>query len=350
MLHSLRVIALIALALLALPVLAGAQQTDSSPTDTIFLRAQRLVSEGQGDAGRALVAQRLAAAAPGSADYVEALYWRAVLAATAADAERDYKRLIIEFPVSHRAEEALLRLAQLEMSRGDRVQAMRHLERLLLEHPGGRSRARANYWMARVLLDEGKLPAACVRLADARASTPDGDVELRNQIEYQSQRCAGVDTTGARVAAATVTAAGPPARGGVAGRPVAGTPRDSTPRDSTPRDSTPRDSTPRDSTPRDTIATQTETPAAAQPETPVPARPRARAEYTIQVGAYGSRNTAAGVQTRLRERGLEARIVTSGNLHRVRIGRYATRDRADEAAARVKAAGFSAFVTEAEPR
>ncbi|HJU64966.1 MAG TPA: SPOR domain-containing protein, partial [Gemmatimonadaceae bacterium] len=81
---------------------------------------------------------------------------------------------------------------------------------------------------------------------------------------------------------------------------------------------------------------------------PRPTSPRS--EYTIQVGAYGSRNTAAQVQTRLREQGLEARIVTSGNLHRVRIGRYATREGAEQTAARVKAAGFSAFVTEAEPR
>jgi cell division septation protein DedD len=317
MLHTLRLAVLLALLALPLPALAGAQQADSSPTDTIFLRAQRLVSEGQGDSGRALVAQRIAAAAPGSADYVEALYWRAVLAATAADAERDYKRLIIEFPVSHRAEEALLRLAQLEMSRGDRVQAMQHLERLLLEHPGGRSRARANYWMARVLLDEGKVPAACVRLADARAATPDGDVELRNQIEYQSQRCVGVDTSGARMAQTTAPSAAPPTRPTTPSRPVSSPPRDT---------------------------------ASARVDAPAPAPPSTGPEYTIQVGAYGNRGTAAGVQTRLREQGLEARIVTSGNLHRVRIGRFATRDRAEQDAARVKAAGFSAFVTEAEPR
>ena len=106
---------------------------------------------------------------PGSPHYVDALYWRAVVAATAADAERDLRRIIIEFPLSPRNEDALLRLAQLEMTRGDNDQALAHLQRLVIDHPTSPSRARASFWMARVYFDKNQTPAACRSLADARA-------------------------------------------------------------------------------------------------------------------------------------------------------------------------------------
>ena len=82
----------------------------ATTTDTLFTRAQRMAAEGQGDAARALVQHEIDIAAAGSPRYVDALYWRAVVAATAADAERDLRRIIIEFPLSPRNEDALLRL------------------------------------------------------------------------------------------------------------------------------------------------------------------------------------------------------------------------------------------------
>ncbi len=121
--------AVVLLALGVASATAGAQRpaTDSSVTDTMFLVAQRLVSEGRGAEGRALMDSLLAAAVAGSPKYAEALFWHASLAATAADAERDYRRLSVEFPLSPRAEDALMRLAQMEIARGDRALAMRHL-------------------------------------------------------------------------------------------------------------------------------------------------------------------------------------------------------------------------------
>src|SRR5919109_691500 len=172
-----------------------AQQPDSAASDSTFLVAQRLVAEGRGDEGRAMVTRALAAAPEGSAGYVEALYWHAALASTAADAERDYKRIVIEYPASPRSESALVALAQLELARGDRAQAIRHLERVLREHPTGPSRARASFWIARVHFDEGNFPRACARLEDSRRHTPTEAVEMRNQLEYYAQRCEGVETT-----------------------------------------------------------------------------------------------------------------------------------------------------------
>src|SRR5688500_20163399 len=112
-------------------------QSDLAATDTTFLAAQRLVVEGRGQEGRAIIARELAAAPEGSPRYVEALYWRAALAATAADAERDYKRIIIELPVSRRSESALLGLSQLALARADRPAAMQHLEHGVPPTPPG---------------------------------------------------------------------------------------------------------------------------------------------------------------------------------------------------------------------
>jgi hypothetical protein len=288
---------------LVLAPLSLRAQDDTTVTDTVFLAAQRLVVEGRGSEGRAIIARELAAAPNGSPRYVEALYWRAALAPTAADAERDYKRIIIEFPVSRRAESALIGLAQLELARGDRAQAMRHLERVVREHPTGPSRARASFWMARVHFDEGNFPRACARLADSQRHTPTEAVEMRNQLEYYAQRCEGVDTTVVvRAPAAESTRAMPDRPGAVATQP-------------------------------------------ARTTRPAPAHAGA---FTVQIGAFSSRADADARYRRLRGQGHAVRVVKVGALWRVRLGRYASREAAGEVARSLKARNIDAFVTEAE--
>src|SRR5437868_15243931 len=89
-----------------------------SDNAALFARARRLVSDGNGALGRVLVDSALAAATPGTSGYAEALYWRATLAERAADAERDYRQIAVEYPQSPRAVDALVRLAQLDLIRG----------------------------------------------------------------------------------------------------------------------------------------------------------------------------------------------------------------------------------------
>ena len=278
-----------------------AQQSDSTVTDTIFLAAQRLVVEGRGDDGRAIIARELAASPEGSPRYVEALYWRAALASTAADAERDYKRIIIEFPASRRSESALVGLAQLELARGDRAQAMQHLERVVREHPSGPSRARASFWMARVHFDEGNFPRACARLEDSRRHTPGEAVEMRNQLEYYAQRCEGVDTTVVVRATSAESTRAMPVRPGA-------------------------------------VATSTSGRAPA----------RGATSYTVQTGAFANFADPDARQRQLRAQGHTARVVKLGALWRVRIGRYPSRQAAADAARALKAKKIDAFVTEAE--
>lgn len=164
-------------------------QTTTRPTDPVFVRAQALVSDGNGVAGRALIDSVLAATQPSARLYPEALFWRATLASNAADAESDYKHLVVDYPLAPQAEDALLRLAQLELARGDRDGALTHLQRIPRDYPRSKSLARASYWTARVLFEKNDIPNACAANANALSKAGADEIELRNQIQYQGQRC-----------------------------------------------------------------------------------------------------------------------------------------------------------------
>ena len=90
-------------------------QAPARPTDPVFVRAQALVSDGNGAAGRALIDSVIKATPPMAPLYPQALFWRASLAASAADAESDYRHIVVDYPLAPQAADALLRLAQLEL-------------------------------------------------------------------------------------------------------------------------------------------------------------------------------------------------------------------------------------------
>jgi cell division protein FtsN len=297
-------------------------------SDTIFVRAQRMASEGQGDAARALVQHEIDISPAGSPHYVDALYWRAVVAATAADAERDLRRIIIEYPLSPRNEDALLRLAQLEMTRGENDQALTHLQRLVIDHPTSPSRARASFWMARVYFDKNQTPAACRSLVDAAHNTSDAQVEQRNQINFWMQRCHGSDT--AAVATTAIDTAPTPAPSVTASAPQAAPPLIAP----APVAST-------------TAARTTNTVKGSSTSSGAEA---SSTKYTVQVGAYPTRTAAESHRKTLVARGVEARVVGSSAPYRVRVGRYTTRAQAEAAAQRLRAKKISVYVTEAEPQ
>ena len=298
----------------------GAQGAPAAPSDAVFARAQRLVNEGRAAEGRALVDSVVRVTPTSSPRYPDALFWRASLAASAAEAERDYHRIAIEHPLSRRSADALVRLAQLEMARGDHAQAERHLERLMLEHPTSPGVPRWHYWLARARLARGDVPRGCAALAQAGARAPLSDVELRNEIVYLRPRCDGVDTTAAtppEVAARDAFAAQVPRATPVSAPPASA-------------------------------------PAAAPVGTPAAptasAAAGARVEYTVQVTAYDAKAPADRLRARLAAQGWEARVVPAGTMWRVRVGRYATPGEAAAAAKRLEAQGNRTWVTEAEPR
>jgi cell division septation protein DedD len=302
----------------------------SVKNDSLFRRAERLVRDGHGETGRALVDTLLAGTQPGTPEHGQALYWRASLAADAAQAERGYRRVIVEYPATRWAGNALLNLAQLELARGDQEQSLVHLRRFEREYPSHDSRARAAFWLARLYFDRKNEPRGCAALATARVASSPEDIELRNQIDYYGQRCIGVDT--ALVAlprpavAASSTAATP-----VAPTPVTTTSRTADPsRSSSGVPSSQRNLPAADSTPREQIGK------------------RGHGGYTVQVAAFGTRAGAEALVERLKARGYPARLASSASPFRVRLGQYDTRADAAAAQRALKAKGIDGFVIETE--
>src|SRR6267378_7939559 len=188
----------------------AAAQAPVRPIDPVFVRAQALVSDGNGVAGRALIDSVIATTPPGAPLYPEALFWRASLATNAADAESDYKHIVVDYPLAPKAEDALLRLAQLELARGDRDGALGHLQRIPRDYPRSKSLARASYWTARVLFEKNDIPNACAANANALSRAAADEIELRNQIQYQGQRCPSPAASVASAKPPTVDATTPP--------------------------------------------------------------------------------------------------------------------------------------------
>jgi cell division septation protein DedD len=288
-------ISLVAMSMLVL--IAGPSRAAGQATDSVFQRAQQLVAAGNDSAGRAVVDSALAARTEGTREYAEALFWRARLSRTAAAAERDYRRISVEYPLSPRAAESLLLLAQLEMTRRDRAGARAHLARLQREHPASPLSARASLTLARLAFDDNDVPAGCAAVNAAREGLAAADVELRNQLDYFRPRCANVPVRNPNVPSPVVA-------------------------DTTP-------------------------PAAADTTTATPVE---RREFSVQVAAYETRAAADALAKRLSARGYTARVVGDRVPFRVRIGRYATRERAAEAVRELSRSNVRGLVVEAEPR
>lgn len=300
---------LIAFLTFASPVAA---QTAQAP-DPVFVRAQQMITSGQEAAGRAVLDSVVAATADGTLRYAEALFWRASFSATSAAAERDYRRIVVEYPLSPRAAESLFRLAQLEMTRNDRPNARMHLERLQREHPGSPISVRANVLLAQLAFNDRDDVVGCNAVAAAKEGLGPNDVELRNQLDYYQTRCANL---AARMAAAARDSAATPAA-------AAGVPAGSVTASDAP-------------------------PSRASSSTGAGSGGTSSArEFSVQVAAFDTRSEADALAKRLSSRGYTARVVGARSPYRVRVGRYATRERAETARRQV---GGQAIVVEAEPR
>ena len=324
-----------------------AQVADSAARttqDSVLARARQLSREGRDADGRHLIDSVLATLTPDTERYAEALYLRGSLAATAADAERDYRRLLIESPLSARAEDALLQLAQLEQARGDRRGASDHLQRYLLSYPQGAARARVSVQFVRLLFDQGpqQLARACDALRTAKSDVPAANVELRNQLEAQAPRCAYVDVQAAAAlpapdsVAAIAAAAAAPDSAARAGAPV-----------TSPTTAAPAATPPGGGA---LPATPPTAPAAAAPVSTAvtPAAPAA-AYYSVQLAAYDSHDAAVRLVQQLVSIGTDARVDGAKPPYRVRVGKYQTRAEAVKSSADLKGKGHSGFITLVSP-
>jgi cell division protein FtsN len=343
----------LAIVFVLIPATAAAQ--GNAVVNPAYRRAQTLVNDGNAAAGRALVDSMINAAAPGSNDYAEGVYWRAVLAATALDAEMDYRRILVDYPQSPRVEDALVRLAQLEIARANYDAAVRHLNTLITDHPQSPSRARAGYWLARALFDKNDVQGGCAATTDALGRTSEDDAELRNQILYLNQRCAGVAVATAPVATAPAAVIPPPASVPavtpaapsidstakvITSKPVVTTPVTTAP--SSPPMLPPAVTKPR---PKPVEAPPVEkTPPV---ETVAPSRPAASGNWSVQIAAYNVKSQAVAMVAKLKQRGYEARVDGEKAPFRVRIGRYATSAQASAVQRSLKAKQITGFVVQA---
>ena len=278
---------------------AGALLLGSTParaqTDPRLVSAVRAAQEGRGDSARAEIQRLLAATPPTDSLYPQILYTQAMVAGSAADMRRALQQVAVEHAGSPWADDALLRLVQMDYAVRNLESAERNVERLRLDFPATPLLAQAAYWAGRTYFDDNKPAAACRWLADGMAQAGN-DIELQNQLGYLYQRCNLTADTGAAASDS-----------GRAAKP------------------------------------DTSPPAAP------PATPAARPAYRVQIAAVATPEAAEDIAARARGAGFAAVTVREKGLYKVRAGEFATRAQAQAAIGRLQARlGGSPFVV-AEP-
>ncbi len=252
----------------------------AAQTDARLVEALRLAQSGQVDSGRAIVRRLLATLSPGDSVFPQALLAAAKIAPDAQTVSSNLNRIVVEYGAGPWADDALLLLTQLYFAQHDPAQTVQAAERLNRDYPDSPLRPRANFWAGRAYFELKNEARGCELIQNALDGAGD-DVEFKNQVSFYASRCS------------------PP---------------------STPATTT--------------TTTATSTPASPDTSAKVPSTPRA---YAVQVLAVKSAAQVDDMLTRLKVMGFEARVVRdSTGFFKVRVGRYATREEAQRAQARLK--------------
>src|SRR5690606_7285182 len=222
----------------------------------------------------------------------EALFWRGALAETITAAERDWVRVLVETPLADRANDALLRLAELEMTRVRHAQALQYAERALRDHATSVKRPYALLWATRSALASGKTSEGCAYLATLSSSIPSNAVELAAQANDLRNSCV---STPSNTAAPGTT---------------------------------------------NTAARNTPSKQAQQSST----RATPAGKYSVQLAAFNRMSDAEALVKRFAGLGIEARVDGTVAPFRVRSGYYATREQAARALADLEKKGHKGFV------
>jgi cell division septation protein DedD len=310
--------------------LSGVASPAGAQTDARLVQIVRAAQEGQGDSARTAVDRLLTATPPTDTLYPQILYTQAMVAGTAGDMRRLLQRVTVEYATSNWADDALLRLVQMDYATRNFDGAARNLERLKVDFPSTPLLPQAAYWAGRTYFDANNPAAACRWLADGMAQTGN-DVELQNQLGYLFQRCdlradTAAQAGGGDTARADSTRAGGPAPGAPSDTAAGTAPAPPATGTNPPTAVTPPAATP---------------PA---PPPPAPAAPT-RTTYRVQIAAVATRKAAEDAARKARPLGLTVVMVEEKGLFKVRVGEYATREAAQNAAASLKSKlGGSPFV------
>jgi hypothetical protein len=256
-------------------LLLTAQPPDrlAAQTDARLVEALRLAQSGQVDSGRASVRRLLATLSPADSVFPQALLAAAKIAPDARTVTSNLNRIIVEYGAGPWADDALLLLTQLYFAQRDPVQTVQAAERLNRDYPDSPLRPRANFSAARAYFDLKNEARGCELIRNALDGAGD-DVEFKNQVSFYAARCSAPSTA--------------------------------------------------------TTTTQTTA------DTVLPVTPTSHG-YAVQVLAVKSAAQVDDMLTRLKVMGFEARVIRdSTGFFKVRVGRYATREEAQRALARLK--------------
>jgi cell division septation protein DedD len=274
----------------------------ATPRDTLAQvptldRADSLVTAGDYDAARNILdgwwSARDQFDVPGS-DMARALMLRAQLAPDPETAEPDYLAVVIGYPTSPHAPQALLRLGQGLLAEGDATRAAAYLERLVADYPGRPERLPALLWLARANNIARRPAAACSAAQRGIQDTRDPDMRAMLEVEAAASCAVGADASQPEQ----------PAERRPAQRP------------------------------------------AQQPRQDTGADRTASGSISVQAGAFRYRESADNLMEQLREAGHQPRLVRipESGLLRVRVGRFPSDDGARALIDRLRDQGFDAVL------
>jgi hypothetical protein len=273
-------------------------------TDPRLVAAVKLAHDGMSDSARSVVGRILASTAPTDSSYAEVLYTAGLLAATERDRRLAFRRVVVDYGQSPWADDALFNLAQLDYAAGSPEATVRQVEQLIRDYPESPLHAGAGLWGSRAANDR-RDPATGCRLADIGLAAVGNDVELRNQLEFQRQRCRSLGAMQAEAARAAAEDSATKARADSAAK----------------------------------ARGQPPSRRAAEP----PGRPASG--FFVQLSAVGTETAAKTEVARFQRAGFKPVVVRESGLYKIRVGPYAARNQATDALAQVRARfGGSPFV------
>ncbi len=168
----------------------------AAQTDARLKAAVQLAAEGLPDSAAAIVNSLLAVTPVSDSLYPEILYTQGSIARTTTEMQRAFQKVVVEYPASPWADDALLRLAQMDFASRNYAGTVRGAEQLRADDPSSPLIPSASYWAARAEFELGKAAEGCAWVTRGLASAST-DIEARNRLEFLQGRCSGAPDSGA---------------------------------------------------------------------------------------------------------------------------------------------------------
>ena len=175
------------LIILALAIATTAASAHAQ-TDARLRSAVQLAAEGLPDSATAIVNGLLAVTPVTDSLYPEILYTQGSIARTTTEMQRAFQKIAVEYPTSPWADDALLRLAQMDFAARNYAGTVRGAEQLRADNPSSPLIPAAAYWAARADFELGKVADGCVWITRGIESAST-DIEAKNRLQFIQGRC-----------------------------------------------------------------------------------------------------------------------------------------------------------------